>query len=170
MFRCIRMTLCFALLSTVAGVACSQAMPDLSGSWKQDNGRCLPKRNGDVTLKIEQHDPKLSIETLIQRDSANPRHAIQNYTTDGKISVSTGADGDEFHTAVVRKDATLVFSIEEHEDGRVITSKETWSVIEDGATLKRIREKAKGEGQTLFYRRATSGLDSKPTNPQGVDK
>ncbi|MGA9672590.1 MAG: hypothetical protein WBQ94_25465 [Terracidiphilus sp.] len=97
------------------------------------------------------------METSISRNSANPRHAVQKYTTDGKASVSTGADGDEFHTAVVWKDATLVFSIEEHEDGRILRSKETWLVVEDGATLERIREHPNGEKQTLFFRRLPSG-------------
>ena len=52
---------------------------------------------------------------------------MQRYTTDGKVSMSTGADGDEFHTSVVWKESSLVFSIEEHEDGRILLSRETWT-------------------------------------------
>jgi hypothetical protein len=77
-----------------------QTAPDFTGLWKQTNDRCLPKRSGDVTLRIQQHNPELTIETSISPDSSNPRHAMQKYTTDGKIGVSTGADGDEFHTAI----------------------------------------------------------------------
>ena len=152
-FRSLRIFLGILLLSTATAVAWSQGTPDFSGLWKQDNDRCQPKRNGDVTLRIEHHDPKLTVETSISSNSASSRHAIQKYTTDGKVSVSTGADGDEFNTSVVWKDSSLVFLIEEHEDGRIIQSKETWSVIEDGATLERIRERPNGERQTLFFRR-----------------
>jgi hypothetical protein len=152
-FHSVRIFLGILLLSTAAAVAGTQGTPDFSGLWKQDNDRCQPKRNGDTTLRIEHHDSELTVETSISRNSESSRHAVQNYTTDGKVSVSTGADGDEFNTSVVWKDSSLVFSIEEHEDGRILQSKETWSVIEDGATLKRIREHSNGEKQTLFFRR-----------------
>ena len=154
--------LVFVLLSTAATVTWSQGTPNFSGQWKQDNDRCQPRRNGDVTLRIEQHDPELTVETSIARESASPRHAMQKYTTDGKVSVSTGADGDEFNTSIVWRDSSLVFSIEEHEDGRILQSKETWSVIEEGATLERIRERPNGEKQILFFHRYPSELsDSK---------
>jgi hypothetical protein len=150
------------LLSTMAVAAPAQSAPDFSGLWKQDNDRCQPKRNSDVTLRIEHHDPELTVETSISRNSGNARHAVQKYTTDGLVSISTGADGDEFHTSVVWKDARLVLSIEEHEDGRILLSKETWSVIEDGATLERIREGDDGGKQILFFRRiAVSSSDGK---------
>ncbi len=145
-----RICLSILLLSrTIA--AWPQAAPDFSGLWKQDNDRCLPKRSGDVTLHIEHHDPELTIETSISRTSGNSRHAMQKYTTDGRVSISTGADGDEFHTAVIWKDSSLVFSIEEHEDGRILRSTETWSLIENGATLQRSRDRPDGEKQVLFY-------------------
>ncbi len=172
----LRTFLCVLLLSTAAAVAWSQGTPDFSGLWKQDNDRCQPKRNGDVTLRIEHHDPELAVETSISpnsvsRNSASARHAIQKYTTDGKVSASTGADGDEFNTSVVWKNSSLVFSIEEHEDGRILQSKETWLVIEDGATLERIRERPHGEKQTLFFRRIpVIGSDSKSGFVKARDK
>jgi hypothetical protein len=46
---------------------------------------------------------------------------------------------------------------EEHEEGSILRSKETWSLIENGATLQRTRERGDGEKQTLFYRRQQSG-------------
>jgi hypothetical protein len=156
MLRSVRISLCILLLS--ASVAWSQGTPDFSALWKQDNDRCLPKRNGDVALRIEHRDPAFTVETTIARNSASARHALQKYTTDGKVSVTTGADGDEFHTSVVWNDSSLVFTIEEHEDGRILPSKETWSVIEDGNTLERIRERPNGEKQTLFFRRIPVNL------------
>lgn len=157
MFRLARIFMGILLLSTSAVAAWPQGTPDFSGLWKQASDRCQPKRNGDVTMRIEHRDPQFTVETTIMRASASPRHAVQNYTTDGKVSLSTGTDGDEFHTSVIREGADLVFSIEEHEDGRILRSKETWSLIEDGATLQRTRERGDGEKQTLFYRRQKSG-------------
>ena len=134
-------------------MAWSQGMPDFSGLWKQDNDRCQPKSNVVIMLRIEHHNPELTVETSISRNSATSRRAVQKYTTDGKVYVSTGTDGDEFNTAVLWKDSSLVFSIEEHENGRILQSKETWLVFEEGATLKRIRERPNGDKQTLFFRR-----------------
>lgn len=161
--RSMQIFLGILLLATAAAVAYAQATPDFSGLWKQDNDRCQPKRNGDVILRIEHRDPALTVETSISRNAANSRHAAQKYTTDGKVSISTGTDGDQFNTSVVWKDSSLVFSIEEHEDGRILQSKETWSLIEDGATLKKIRERPNGEKQILFFRRMpVNSSDSKP--------
>jgi hypothetical protein len=112
------------LLSAVTVAAWPQTVPDLSGLWKQDSDRCRPKRSGDVTLHIEHHDSELTVETSISHGSQIFRHAVQKYTTDGKVSVSTGGDGDEFHTSVVWKDSSLVFAIEEHEDGRILHSQD----------------------------------------------
>ena len=167
-FRSVRMFLEILLLVTAASVACAQGTPDFSGLWKQDNDRCQPKRNGDVTLRIEHHGPELTMETSISRNSSGSRHAVQKYTTDGKVSVSTGADGDEFYTSVAWKDSSLVFSIEEHEDGRILPSKESWSLIEGGATLKKIRERLNSEPQTIFFRRIP--IASSGANPDSLKR
>jgi hypothetical protein len=79
--------------------------------------------------------------------------SIQKPTTDGNGTVATGADGGEFKTSVVWKDSNLFFSIEEQEEGRILQPKQTWSVIDDGATLKRMGEPQCCEKQTLFFRR-----------------
>jgi len=69
------------LLVMAAAMACAQGSPDFSGLWKQENDRCQPKRNGDVTLRIEHHGPELTVETSISRHSSSPRQAVQKYTT-----------------------------------------------------------------------------------------
>jgi len=135
---------------------CSPTNPDFSGTWKQSNERCVPPRKGDVTLRIEHRDPDLIVETTAQHGSGPSRYALQRYSTDGKATVSTGADGDEFHTSIVWNGPSLVFSVEEHEEGRILLSKETWSIIENGAVLQRVREglnpSSDGTGrQTLIY-------------------
>ena len=150
--------MCAVMLAVLSVTVRAQTAADFSGVWNQDNDRCQPKRSGDVTLRIEQSGAELAVETSISRGSQNSRHAVQKYTTDGKVSVSTGADGDEFHTSVTWNDASLVFSIEEHEDGRILLSRETWSLIDNGATLERIREHSDGEKQILYFRRGQSAL------------
>jgi len=130
----------FLLLFCMATVSRAQAPPDFSGQWKQDNERSQPKRSSDVTLRIEQRDTVLTVETTIARGAQTSRHAVQKYTTDGKVSISTGADGDEFHTSIVWAGQSLVFSIEEHEDGHVLHFKEAWTLRENGSVLERVRE------------------------------
>ena len=149
--------LLLAVLMAAPGI-CSQLNPDFSGTWKQSNERSIPNRTGNVTLHIDHRDPELTVETTILRSAAAPRHAVQRYTTDGKVSISTGADGDEFHTSIVWNGQSLIFSVEEHEDGRIILSKEIWTLIENGAALQRVRERenASPDGarkQTLIYLR-----------------
>ena len=145
-----------ALLLVVPTGICSPANPNFSGTWKQSNERSIPTRTGKVVVQIDHQDPDMTVETTILRGSAVPRHAVQRYTTDGKTSTSTGADGDEFHTSVVWSGPTLVFSVEEHEDGRIISSRETWTLIENGAVLKRRRQRTGTAGdQTIIYLRDT---------------
>jgi hypothetical protein len=138
------------MLLLVPGM-CWAVNPDFSGTWKQSNERSTPARKGDVTLHIEDSESQLTVETTILRNGAAPKHALQHYTTDGKPSVSTGADGDEFHTAVTRRGPALVFSVEEHEDGRIILSQETWTLIENGAAIERRREREGGAKDVIIY-------------------
>ena len=148
-----------ALLLIPTGI-CSPLNPNFSGTWKQFNERCVPKRTGDVTLQIEQRDPVLTVETTALRGSGLPRHALQQYSIDGTTSVSIGADGDEFHTSIGWNGQSLVFSVEEHEDGRIIHSKETWTLIENGAALERCRDATPDRAgkQTVIYLRQAPKL------------
>lgn len=103
---------------------------------------------------IEHRDPELTVETKILRGSAIPRHSMQGYTTDGKESISIGADGDEFHTSVIWSGQSLVFTVEEHEKGQIIHAKENWTVMENGAALKRVQEgPAGGTQRVLIYQK-----------------
>jgi len=149
--------LLLAIVVTSPGI-CSQPNSDFSGIWRQSNERSTPKRMVDVTLHIDHRDPELTVETTILRGSAAHRHAVQRYSTDGKVSISTGADGDEFHTSIVWNGQSLIFSVEEHENGRVLLSKETWTLIENGAVLQTVREGANTSSdragkQTIIYLR-----------------
>jgi hypothetical protein len=140
------------LITAVAfTLAAEGSMPDFSGTWKQSNEQSSPKRTGDVTLRIEHHDPELVVETTSKGLIA--RHALQRYTTDGKESKSTGADGDEFHSVVVWNGGTLAFDIVEIEDGKRLKSTELWTLTDGGISLKRVRRTEKSGEQTLIYLR-----------------
>ncbi len=128
------------------------AKPNFSGTWKKDPGRSATIRPGTVTLRIEHHDPDLRVAMTIARPNDPEQHADQHYTTDGRESVSTGADGDSFHTRVTWQGRDLAFVIEEHEDGRILPSTELWTLSPDSNTLTRLRRSAKGE-QTIIYLR-----------------
>jgi hypothetical protein len=145
----------FLIAIAVSGFAAggSAPPPDFSGSWKQDNAQCSPKRTGDVTLTIQHRDPELIIETTLKGLTA--RHALQRYTTDGVESKSTGADGDEFNSIAVWEEGTLVFHIVEIEDGKRLQSTEIWSLIDGGRSLRRVRRPGKAGEQTLIYTRTT---------------
>jgi hypothetical protein len=160
---------CLVLLSTLLLVSAAICLPpktDFSGTWKQSNERCVPERKGNVTRHIDQRGSDLIVETTNMRSSGPPRHALQHYSTDGRTSSSTGTDGDEFQTSVVWKGESLAFSIEEHEDGRVIHSRETWMLIENGSALQidRVILDASAEGrqeQTLIYVRQAPDVNGR---------
>ena len=154
-----------AFLLAPAGF-CSPPKPDFSGTWKQSNERCVPKRTGNVIRHIDERGSDLIVETTIFQSAGPPRHAQQSYSTDGRTSVSTGADGDEFHTSILWNGESLVFSIEEHEGGRVILSKEIWTLLENGAALRIDRTTMAAPGaearkQTLIYLRQTTDVGAR---------
>ncbi len=133
------------------GLLAEGTLPDFTGTWKQNNEQCSPKRSGDVTLNIRHRDPELVVETTSR--GRTTKHALQRYTTDGLESKSTGADGDEFHSRVVWKDGELIFDIVEIEDGKRLKSTEIWSLIDSGMTLRRTRRTEKSGEQTFMYLR-----------------
>lgn len=129
------MNLLLALIAALSLAADGKAA-DFSGTWKQSNEDCSPKRRGDVTLTIQSRDPELVVETTSKGLIA--RHALQRYTTDGVESKSIGADGDELYSAVVWENGTLVFNIVELEDGKRLKSTEIWSLVEGGPEVEAI--------------------------------
>jgi hypothetical protein len=152
----IRRTAFVVLLAMFLAVcsALAERAPNFSGTWKLSGEQCEPKRTGDVTLLIDHHNPVLTITTRSRKASSGMHEAIQRYSTDGKVSVSTGIDGDEFHTSIVSNNDGLVFNVEEHEDGRIIISRESWTLTDGGATIRRVRDRpASNEKQIFIYLR-----------------
>ena len=48
------------------------------------------------------------------------------------------------------------------EEGRVLRSAETWSLLENGATLQRIRERPDGQTQIFFFKRQQPAQTDRP--------
>jgi hypothetical protein len=76
MHRGVGVSVSFLLLAAITIAARALTIADFSGLWKQDNYRCQLKRNGDVRLRIEHHEPELTVETSTTRDSQNSRRAV----------------------------------------------------------------------------------------------
>ena len=108
--------------------------PGLLRNLEQSNERCAPTRTDDVTLHIDQRDPDLRLWRLPCSEVPGRPGTLCNATVPmAEHSVSIGADGDEFHTSVAWNGPSLLFSVEEHEDGRILLSRETWTLIDNGS-------------------------------------
>ncbi len=61
------------------------------------------------------------------------------YEIGGKEIVYTGTDGDEFHSRAEWSGDAIVFTVVEHERGKLIPFVETWTLIDDGKSLQRVK-------------------------------
>lgn len=129
----------------------AQSTAGYAGVWKLNNDLSEPKRNGDVTLQISFEAPELIMEVTSTRSSSPPRHSTQTLLLDGKQTTWIGADGDRFDATVERKNDSLLVSIVEHEDGRTLRSKETWTLTENGQRIARVRDREGKTPETFIY-------------------
>jgi len=122
--------------------------------WKQNNERCVPKRtNSGFTYanRIEQSGPVLKVTTITNGDRGE-RSYTRDYQTDGSDQVSKASDGDEFHTRVHWEGAALVFDTEEKERDRNLVTKETWTLLDGGKTLRKVRRTSgpRGDSEVIY--------------------
>lgn len=124
----------------------------LSGTWQQINERCIPPpRNKASTYKmtLEASGKALRVRA-IANDGHNERSLDLNYEIGGKELVYTGIDGDEYHSQVQWDGDLLVFTTVEHERGRLISSQETWTLIDSGKSLQRVKVSADQESKRVY--------------------
>ena len=129
-----------ALLVAPGGL-CAPPETDFSGTWKQSNERSTPPRSGDVTLRIDHHDPDLTVETAIVRGPSAPRRTLQHYTTNGRTYISTGTDGDEFHARRMERTRSR-FLHRRARRGTGDSFPRDGSLMDGGAAIERRRERA----------------------------
>lgn len=126
----------------------------LSGTWQQNNDRSIPPpRNKAHSYKmtVEASDKALRVRIIANNGHAE-RNLDLNYEIGGRELVYTGIDGDEYHTKVHWDDDSLVFTTVEHERGRLIPSDETWTLIDSGNSLQRVKvSSARGEESKNVY-------------------
>ncbi len=144
MFR----SLALALLLAAATVA--QTKPNFTGAWMQDNSRSTlrPGSTLKYSNRIDHQDPKLSVTTILDYGNRPATSYARTYTTDGKPAVSQDREGDQFTTTVKWEGNILVFETGEKEKSGTITTRETWSLSEDGKTLTKKRHTSGPRGNT----------------------
>ncbi len=130
------------------------ARSNLSGTWQQNNERSIPP------LRNKTHRYKMTVEASNEivrvRVTSNNGHGERNldltYQIGGKELVYTGMDGDEYHSKVHWDGGSLVFTTVEHERGRLIPSEETWTLLDSGNSLQRVKvSSAPGQESKSVY-------------------
>jgi hypothetical protein len=130
------------------------ARSNLSGTWQQNNERSIPPpRNKSHSYKMTV---EASAKALRVRIIANNGHGEQtldlNYEIGRRELVYTGIDGDEYHSKVRWDGDSLVFTTVEHERGGLIPSEETWTLIDSGNSLQRVKvSSAPGKESKYVY-------------------
>ena len=119
-------------LATAAG---AQTRPDLSGTWKQNMEKSPTKSSWlkSYLNKIELQDANLKVTTTTVGDRGE-RTYDRTYVI-GKEQNSQDREGDQFTTNVKWEGNTLVFETVEKERDAVLTSKEVWTLSDNGKTL-----------------------------------
>src|SRR5690242_9781375 len=111
--------------------AVAQTRPNFSGTWKQ-NMEKTPTKSSWLN-KIEQQDATLKVTTTTVGDRGE-RTYDRTYVI-GKEEKTQDHEGDQFVTNVKWEGNALVFETVEKEHDSTLTSKEIWTVSEDGKTL-----------------------------------
>jgi hypothetical protein len=117
----------------------AQTKPNFSGTWKE----LQPSSPGySHTEKIQHQDPSLKV--VIETQSTGGRlgsglYMDRTYTIGGKKEVKKGDDGIIRSVSAKWEGATLVFLRTEKEGANTTTTREVWSLSEDGKTLTKTR-------------------------------
>jgi hypothetical protein len=113
----------------------AQSRPGFSGTWKQNLEKSPTKSSWlkSYVNKIELQDATLKVTTTTVGDRGE-RTYDRTYVI-GKEEKSQDREGDQFRSNVRWEGSTLVFETVEKERDAVLTSKEVWTLSEDGRTL-----------------------------------
>jgi len=119
----------------LATAAVAQARPDFTGTWKQNMEKSPTKSSWlkSYVNKIELQDTSLKVVVTMVGDRGENTYT-RTYTI-GKEETSQDREGDQFTTTVKWEGSTLVFDTVEKERNGTLTSKEIWTLSDDGKTL-----------------------------------
>jgi hypothetical protein len=130
-----RMIAVCLMLFAWAATVCAQNRPDFSGTWKQNMEKSATKSSWlkSYVNKIELQGTNLKV-TITTVGDRGERTYDRAYVI-GQENKSQDHDGDQFTTNVKWDGNSLVFENTEKEHEATLTSKETWTLSEDGKTL-----------------------------------
>ena len=137
-----------ALLLTSLAVALAAAPPDLSGAWKanlakSDFGAIPPPTS--MTTKIDHKEPSLKVSTIFAGDQDEMTFE-RNLLTDG--SESTNQFGPFTLKSKAKWEASvLLVDSKGSTDNGDVTSKEKWTLSEDGKTLTVVSDWSSAQGE-----------------------
>ena len=100
--------------------------------------------------KIEQQDTSLKVTTITVGDRGE--RTYDRIYVIGKEEKSQDREGDQFVTNVKWEGNTLVFETVEKEHDATLTSKEVWTLSDDGKTLTKSihRSGPRGESEQKY--------------------
>jgi hypothetical protein len=126
----------------------AQTRPDFSGTWKQNLEKSPTKSSWlkSYTNKIELENASLKVVVTIVGDRGENTYT-RTYTI-GKLEKSQDREGDQFATTVRWEGNTLVFDTLEKEHDATLTSKEIWTLSEDGKTLAKSIHRSGPRGES----------------------
>ena len=138
----------FFLTLTLTVSAIGQVKPNLSGTWKQNNEKSKLAPDAPVWVhKIWQKGADLKVETTITGSRGVSSH-VSTFTTDGKKQMTKDRDRDALTRSVKWEGNTLVFLTVEKERGHTLTTREVWTLSDDGKTLVKTRHLTGPRGVT----------------------
>ncbi len=126
------------LLGATAG---AQPKPNFTGTWKQDNSKSTVRPGSTLQYanRIEHQDPKLKVTTILSGGDRPESTYSRDYLTDGTEAKSADREGDQFTTTVKWEGTALVFETVEKENTATLTTRETWTLSDDGKVLTKKR-------------------------------
>jgi hypothetical protein len=129
--------LSFGLLTIALGLVQAQAKSDFTGTWKinpskSDFGPMPPPDS--VTEKITQQDPDIKANVVTKGGAQGDMTYDVSYNTEGKETTNTVA-GNEFKSTAKWDGADLSIDTKGSFSGTEFTSKDRWTLLDDGKTL-----------------------------------
>ena len=126
-----------------------QVHPNFTGTWKQDNSKSTiwPGSTIQYSNRIDQQEQRLSVTTIL---GANGDLRESTYTREymigGEPNMRTGREGDPSTNIVRWEGDSLVFETVEKEKSATLTSREVWTLSQDGKTLTKKLHRTGGRG------------------------
>jgi hypothetical protein len=140
------------LIMFLMAAAGAQTRPDFSGTWKQNMEKSPTKSSWlkSYVNKIELQDTSLKVIVTMVGDRGENTYT-RSYAV-GKEEKSQDREGDQFTTNVKWEGNALVFETVEKEHDAILTSKEVWTLSDDGKTLTKTihRSGPKGESDQKY--------------------